>query len=123
VKSSGQPSSMVIVMLTTTFGELERATARYRRVLEARDLQALALIERHRITHLQVVPTMRIRMLRLPEEVRARYDVSSLQAVVHAAAPCPIEVERRAIDWFGPIVWEYYAGSEGSGYFAIDSAT
>ena len=85
--------------------------------------QTLALIERHRVTHLQVVPTMLIRMLRLPEEVRARYDLSSLQAVVHAAAPCPIEVKRAAIDWFGPIVWEYYAGSEGSGYFAIDSAT
>jgi acyl-CoA synthetase (AMP-forming)/AMP-acid ligase II len=85
--------------------------------------QTLALIERHRITHLQVVPTMLIRMLKLPPEVRARYDVSSLQAVVHAAAPCPVEVKRQVIDWFGPIVWEYYAGSEGSGYFAIDSAT
>jgi acyl-coenzyme A synthetase/AMP-(fatty) acid ligase len=62
-------------------------------------------------------------MLRLPEEGRARYDVSSLQAVVHAAAPCPIEVKRQAIDRFGPIGWEYYTGSEGSGYFAIDSAT
>lgn len=104
-------------MVTQQFGGTSVITERFD------PEQTLALIERYRVTHLQVVPTMLIRMLRLPAEVRARYDVSSLRAVVHAAAPCPVEVKREVIDWFGPIVWEYYAGSEGTGYFAIDSAT
>jgi acyl-CoA synthetase (AMP-forming)/AMP-acid ligase II len=84
--------------------------------------QTLELIERHRVTHVQFVPTMMRRLLRLPEADRRRFDVSSLKTVVHAAAPCPVELKRQIIDWFGPIVWEYYAGSEGNGYFAIDSA-
>jgi long-chain acyl-CoA synthetase len=82
----------------------------------------LALIERHRVTHAQFVPTMFVRMLKLPPAVRARYDLSSLQAVVHAAAPCSPAVKRAMIDWIGPIVHEYYAASEGNCYFAIDSA-
>jgi long-chain acyl-CoA synthetase len=82
----------------------------------------LALIEQHRVTHAQFVPTMFVRMLKLEPEVRARYDLSSLQAVVHAAAPCSPAVKRAMIDWLGPIVAEYYAGSEGNCYFAIDSA-
>jgi acyl-CoA synthetase (AMP-forming)/AMP-acid ligase II len=85
-------------------------------------LQVLELIERHRVTHVQFVPTMMTRLLRLPEEDRRRFDLSSLRCVIHAAAPCPIDVKRAIIDWFGPIVWEYYAGSEGNGYFAISSA-
>jgi long-chain acyl-CoA synthetase len=72
---------------------------------------ALALIERHRVTHAQFVPTMFVRMLKLPEDVRRRYDLSSLRAVVHAAAPCPIPVKEAMIDWLGPIVNEYYSGS------------
>ena len=64
------------------------------------------------ITHAQVVPTMFVRLLELPEEVRGRYDLSSLQCVVHAAAPCPAHVKRRMIDWFGPIILEYYGGTE-----------
>ena len=79
----------------------------------------LALIERHRVTHTQVVPTHLVRLLKLPEEVRRRYDLSSLQRVVHAAAPCPPEVKRAAIEWLGPIVYEFYSGSEGSGFCAI----
>ncbi len=79
----------------------------------------LALVERHRVTHTQVVPTHLVRLLKLPEEVRRRYDVSSLQRVVHAAAPCPPEVKRAAIEWLGPIVYEFYSGSEGSGFCAI----
>jgi long-chain acyl-CoA synthetase len=75
----------------------------------------LAAVERHRVTHAQVVPTMLVRLLRLPAEEREAADVSSLVAVVHAAAPCPIEVKRRAIDWLGPIVHEYYAGTEVMG--------
>jgi long-chain acyl-CoA synthetase len=85
-------------------------------------LTVLELIERHRVTHVQFVPTMMTRLLRLSEEERNRFDLSSLKYVIHAAAPCPIEVKRAIIDWFGPIVWEYYAGTEGNGYFAIDSA-
>ncbi|MDP1820717.1 MAG: AMP-binding protein [Acidimicrobiales bacterium] len=81
----------------------------------------LALVERHRITFSQVVPTMFIRMLKLPEEVRTRYDTSSLQAVVHAAAPCPAEVKAQIIEWLGPIVHEYYAGTEGNGFVYCNS--
>jgi len=83
--------------------------------------QALAAIERHRITHTQMVPTMFLRMLKLPEEVRNRYDVSSMQAIVHAAAPCPVEAKRAMIDWFGPVVHEYYAGTEGNGFVYCNS--
>jgi fatty-acyl-CoA synthase len=75
----------------------------------------LELIERHRITHAQFVPTMFVRMLRLPEAERHRYDVSSLTFAVHAGAPCPIEVKRQMLDWWGPIVYEYYSGTEGVG--------
>jgi long-chain acyl-CoA synthetase len=82
---------------------------------------ALALIERHRVTASQWVPTMFIRMLKLPQEVRDRYDVSSLQAVVHAAAPCPVAVKEQMIDWWGPIIHEYYAGTEGNGFVYTNS--
>ncbi len=81
----------------------------------------LALVERHRCTFSQVVPTMFIRMLKLPDEVRARYDTSSLTCVVHAAAPCPAEVKARMIEWFGPIIHEYYAGTEGNGFVYCNS--
>jgi long-chain acyl-CoA synthetase len=76
---------------------------------------ALALVEAYRVTHAQFVPTMFVRMLRLPEDVRRRYDLSSLQAVVHAAAPCPVPVKRQMIEWWGPIISEYYSSSEGAG--------
>jgi acyl-CoA synthetase (AMP-forming)/AMP-acid ligase II len=82
---------------------------------------ALALIEKHRVTHAQFVPTHFVRMLKLPDEERRAYDVSSLQMVVHAAAPCPVEVKRQMIDWLGPIVHEYYAGSEGNGFCALNT--
>src|SRR5690606_28854410 len=82
-------------------------------------LATLALIERHRVTHVQFVPTHLVRLLKLPAEDRARFDLSSLQVVVHAAAPCPPEVKRAALDWLGPIVHEYYSGSEGVGFCAI----
>jgi acyl-CoA synthetase (AMP-forming)/AMP-acid ligase II len=84
-------------------------------------VELLAAIERHRVTHLQVVPTHLVRLLKLPHEQRDRFDLSSLRMVVHAAAPCPIETKRAAIDWLGPIVHEYYAGSEGNGFCAIGS--
>ncbi|GAA3138819.1 acyl-CoA synthetase [Planomonospora alba] len=78
--------------------------------------QALALIERYGVTHSQWVPTMFIKMLKLPEETRAKYDLSSLTCAIHAAAPCPVPVKERMIDWWGPIVHEYYAGTEGNGF-------
>lgn len=73
----------------------------------------LRLIETHRVTHAQFVPTMFVRMLKLPEAVRRHYDVSSLRCVIHAAAPCPVDVKHRMMDWFGPIIHEYYGGTEG----------
>jgi len=73
------------------------------------------------VTAVQVVPTMFIRLLKLPAEVRARYTLSSLKTVVHAAAPCPIPVKRAMIEWMGPIVEEFYAGSEGNGHVTITS--
>jgi acyl-CoA synthetase (AMP-forming)/AMP-acid ligase II len=76
----------------------------------------LALVERYHVTHSQVVPTMFVRLLKLPPEVRARYDVSSLECVIHAAAPCPVPVKRQMIEWFGPVIHEYYAGTEGNGF-------
>jgi long-chain acyl-CoA synthetase len=75
----------------------------------------LALIDRHRATHSHMVPTQFRRLLALPEEVRARYDVSSMRAAIHGAAPCPHEVKRRMLDWWGPVVTEYYAATEGGG--------
>ena len=82
-------------------------------------LVALSLIERYRITHIQMVPTMFVRMLKLSDEERARHDLSSLRFVIHAAAPCPVEVKERMLEWWGPIIHEYYAGSEGNGLCAI----
>jgi acyl-CoA synthetase (AMP-forming)/AMP-acid ligase II len=79
----------------------------------------LRLIETHRVTHTQVVPTMFVRMLKLPDEVRAAADVSSLRAVIHAAAPCPEDVKSAIIDWWGPILLEYYAGTEANGVTVI----
>jgi acyl-CoA synthetase (AMP-forming)/AMP-acid ligase II len=81
----------------------------------------LRLVDAHRVTHAQLVPTMFVRMLKLPDEVRARYDVSSIRAAVHAAAPCPADVKQAMIDWWGPILLEYYAGTEGNGVTVINS--
>jgi fatty-acyl-CoA synthase/long-chain acyl-CoA synthetase len=77
--------------------------------------QFLKLIETHKVTQTQLVPTMFVRMLKLPDDARRRYDLSSLKGAIHAAAPCPIEVKARMIEWWGPILIEYYAGSEGNG--------
>ena len=73
----------------------------------------LRLIETHRVTHAQFVPTMFVRMLKLPDAVRDSYDVSSLQCVIHAAAPCPVDVKYKMMEWFGPVIHEYYGGTEG----------
>jgi long-chain acyl-CoA synthetase len=73
----------------------------------------LRMIAEHRVTHAQFVPTMFVRMLKLPAAVREKYDVSSLRCVIHAAAPCPVDVKHRMMEWFGPIIHEYYGGTEG----------
>ena len=85
--------------------------------------QALAAIEEYHVTHAQFVPTMFIRMLQLPPQVRARYDISSLRVAIHAAAPCPVQVKQQMIDWWGPVLFEYYAGTESNGMTAVDSTT
>jgi long-chain acyl-CoA synthetase len=84
-------------------------------------VQALARIERDRVTHSQWVPTMFIRMLKLPVEDRSGFDLTSHRAAVHAAAPCPVEVKRQMIEWWGPIIYEYYGSTEGVGGTFITS--
>ena len=84
--------------------------------------QALQSIQDRRVTHAQFVPTMFVRMLQLPQQTRDRYDASSLRVAIHAAAPCPVEVKQKMIDWWGPVLVEYYAGTEGNGMTAIDSS-
>ena len=83
---------------------------------------ALRAIGSHGVTHSQWVPTMFIRMLKLPAETRAAYDLSSLRLAIHAAAPCPIPVKEQMIEWWGPILAEYYAGTEGNCFVYTDSA-
>jgi acyl-CoA synthetase (AMP-forming)/AMP-acid ligase II len=86
-------------------------------VMERFDAEgALKAIERYRVTHSQWVPTMFVRMLKLDESVRAKYDLSSLVFAVHAAAPCPIKVKEQMLEWWGPVIHEYYAGTEGNGF-------
>ncbi|HEX7167594.1 MAG TPA: AMP-binding protein [Acidimicrobiales bacterium] len=84
-------------------------------------IEYLRLIEKHRVTHTQVVPTMFVRLLKLPEADRKGFDVSSLRTVIHAAAPCPIPVKEQMIEWWGPVIHEYYAGTEGNGFVACNS--
>jgi long-chain acyl-CoA synthetase len=77
--------------------------------------ETLTKIERYRCTHTHMVPTQFHRMLQLPDDVKARADVSSMRWAIHAAAPCPIEVKRQMLDWWGPVIWEYYGATEGGG--------
>jgi long-chain acyl-CoA synthetase len=77
--------------------------------------ELLRLVEKHRVTHSHMVPTQFRRLLALPEETRSRYDVSSWRRAIHSAAPCPPDVKRQMLDWWGPVVTEYYAASEGGG--------
>jgi long-chain acyl-CoA synthetase len=84
--------------------------------------QYLDLVARHRITHSQVVPTMFSRLLKLPPEVREAADVSSLEVIVHAAAPCPVPVKEQMIEWLGPIIIEYYGATEGNGLTLCNTA-
>lgn len=84
-------------------------------------LKSLELIEKYKATHSQWVPTMFIRMLKLPEEERNKYDISSMKVAIHAAAPIPIPVKENMISWWGPVLFEYYAGTEGNGLTFITS--
>ena len=91
-------------------------------VMERFDAEAaLQYIEAYRVTCAQWVPTHFVRMLKLPHETRAKYDLSSLKSVFHAAAPCPVPVKEQMIAWWGPIIHEYYAGTEGNGFCVINS--
>jgi long-chain acyl-CoA synthetase len=93
-------------------------------LLERFDAEAaLAAIDTYRVTHALFVPTHFVRMLNLPPAVRATYDVSSLQRVVHSAAPCPPHVKRAMIEWFGPLIDEYYSATEAAGFTVVDSET
>jgi long-chain acyl-CoA synthetase len=83
--------------------------------------QWLALVERYRVTHCQMVPVMFNRLLHLPEEVRTRHDTSSLECIVHAAAPCPVHVKQAMIEWLGPIITEYYGATEANGFTFCNS--
>lgn len=82
----------------------------------------LELVEKYAVTHSQVVPTMMLRMMRLDEDVRKKFDVSSLRYFIHSAAPCPRDLKHRVIDWLGPVVYEYYAGTESNGVVFCNSA-
>jgi acyl-coenzyme A synthetase/AMP-(fatty) acid ligase len=91
-------------------------------VMEHFDAEAaLHAIEKYKVTASQWVPTMFVRMLKMPDEQRLKYDVSSLKSAIHAAAPCPIEVKRKMIGWWGPVLHEYYAGTEGNGMCYVSS--
>ena len=83
--------------------------------------RCLELIERHRVTDAQFVPTMFVRMLRLPDSVREQFDLSSLRSVMHSAAPCPVAVKQQMLDWWGPIIHEYYSGTEDVGATSISA--
>ena len=83
--------------------------------------QYLAFVEKYQVTHTQLVPTMFSRMLKLPEAVRTSYDLSSLEIVIHGAAPCPLQIKNEMIDWWGPIIYEYYSATEGLGFTYCDS--
>jgi long-chain acyl-CoA synthetase len=92
-------------------------------IMERFDAEAyLRLVETHRVTHSQLVPTMFSRLLKLPDDVRRRHDLSSLEIVIHAAAPCPVQVKEQMIEWWGPIIHEYYGATEGLGFTACNSA-
>ena len=83
--------------------------------------QSLGLIEEHSVTHTHMVATMFHRMLQLPDDVRKKYDVTSVKNITHGAAPCPVHVKHNMIEWFGPVLNEYYAATEGGGGFTVDS--
>lgn len=94
------------------------ATAIIMEKFDARE--ALGTIERYKVTHGQWVPSMFVRMLKLPVELRDQYNLSSLKQAIHAAAPCPVQIKEAMIKWWGPVLWEFYAGSEGNGFVSCN---
>ena len=106
--------------LTFTMGMLSMGTSCV--IMKQFDPEiALRTIEKYSVTHSQWVPTMFIRMLKLDDSVRSKYELSSLECAIHAAAPCPVPVKEQMIDWWGKVINEYYAGTEGNGFVAINS--
>jgi acyl-CoA synthetase (AMP-forming)/AMP-acid ligase II len=89
-------------------------------VMDRFDAEAyLALVERFRVTHSQLVPTMFVRLLRLAPELRERRELASLRCVLHSAAPCPVEIKEQMLAWWGPVIHEFYGGTEGVGLVSI----
>jgi long-chain acyl-CoA synthetase len=116
----GEPQEMVTVVTGPMYHSAPNAYGLYafrvgaNVILEPRfdPEELLQMIERHKVTHLHMVPTMFVRLLKLPDEVKKKYDLSSLRFVVHAAAPCPVHVKQAMIEWWGPVIFEYYGGTE-----------
>ena len=116
----GEPQDMVTVVTGPMYHSAPNAYGLYAFRVGANIIlqprfdaeELLQMIERHKVTHLHMVPTMFVRLLKLPDEVKRKYDLSSLRFVVHAAAPCPVHVKQAMIEWWGPVINEYYGGTE-----------
>ncbi len=116
----GEPQEMVTVITGPMYHSAPNAYGLYAFRVGANIIlqprfdpeELLQMIERHKVTHLHMVPTMFVRLLKLPDEVKKKYDLSSLRFVVHAAAPCPVHVKQAMIEWWGPVINEYYGGTE-----------
>tara|TARA_R110002110_G_scaffold377894_5_gene588347 strand:+ start:9675 stop:11225 length:1551 start_codon:yes stop_codon:yes gene_type:complete len=126
----GEPQKMVTVVTGPMYHSAPNAYGLYafragaNIILQPRfdPEELLQIIERHKVTHLHMVPTMFVRLLKLPEEVKKKYDLSSLRFVVHAAAPCPVHVKQAMIEWWGPVINEYYGGTETGAVVFCNSA-
>ncbi|PKQ03781.1 MAG: long-chain fatty acid--CoA ligase, partial [Alphaproteobacteria bacterium HGW-Alphaproteobacteria-12] len=129
-KRYGEPQEMVTVVTGPMYHSAPNAYGLYafragaNIILQPRfdPEELLQIIERHKVTHLHMVPTMFVRLLKLPEEVKKKYDLSSLRFVVHAAAPCPVHVKQAMIEWWGPVINEYYGGTETGAVVFCNSA-
>ncbi|HCX66228.1 MAG TPA: long-chain fatty acid--CoA ligase, partial [Rhodobiaceae bacterium] len=127
--SYGEPQEMVTVITGPMYHSAPNAYGLYAFRVGANIIlqprfdpeELLQMIERHKVTHLHMVPTMFVRLLKLPDEVKRKYDLSSLRFVVHAAAPCPVHVKQAMIEWWGPVINEYYGGTETGAVVFCDS--
>jgi long-chain acyl-CoA synthetase len=127
--SYGKPHEMVTVITGPMYHSAPNAYGLYAFRVGANIIfqprfdpeELLQMIERHKVTHLHMVPTMFVRLLKLPDEVKRKYDLSSLRFVVHAAAPCPVHVKQAMIEWWGPVINEYYGGTETGAVVFCDS--
>ncbi|MEP2830127.1 acyl-CoA synthetase [Parvibaculum sp.] len=126
----GEPQEMVTVVTGPMYHSAPNAYGLYAFRVGANIIlqprfdpeELLQMIERHKVTHLHMVPTMFVRLLKLPDEVKKKYDLSSLRFVVHAAAPCPVHVKQAMIEWWGPVINEYYGGTETGAVVFCNSA-